>query len=571
MVSAGQRRLLVGAVVVAGACLAAASGAAAASAHRTFAPPPSGDQALAEAYTQPSPDKLTQLRANGRLTTPEYALQRARSLFSLAKVRKEYGYVRAPAPGDATPILLRLALMTPKLTGQHLREADTILARPSDGDADPHGDGWGGPALHYTGCIPRTDAQGHPHTLCVHWLDATEDAPPLTDLDADDIPDQVNDTFDALVDVWSAEIIQLGYRPPLGDAGGSAQGSNDGLDIYLADVGAKGLDGYCASDPLPAHQPRPRKNHAFCVLDNDYDPSQFPAPETSGLPALQITVAHEFFHAVQFAYEFSSKDAWLKEGTAVWMEDQVFDSVNAHYDFLPSSPLAQPEIPLDLFQSVDFGENFQYGSFIFFQFLAEYFNDRDVIRQIWERTAPTKHSDPSALSAIAKVVKGRNPIICVVECDPGEFRQTFGEFGLWGDGYYDLYSEGDGYYEALGELATPFDAIFTLTGSRRDTGWLKVPSDHLSTRKIGIATTSLPPGAHMRLMVDLPDRDRGPIAFGAGSHGPFLHAEALPINGKGKGSLDLPSADDVGHILMVNTSSNHDNEAYRFRARVIVP
>ncbi len=61
---------------------------------------------------------------------------------------------------------------------------------------------------------------------------------------------------------------------------------------------------------------------------------------------LRATAAHEFFHAVQFAYD-SSEDAWLTEGTAVWMEDRVADDVNANRRWLRSSPLVHPWVPVD--------------------------------------------------------------------------------------------------------------------------------------------------------------------------------------------------------------------------------
>jgi hypothetical protein len=37
---------------------------------------------------------------------------------------------------------------------------------------------------------------------------------------------------------------------------------------------------------------------------------------------LKVTAAHEFFHAVQFAYDIG-EDGWLMESTATWMEEHV--------------------------------------------------------------------------------------------------------------------------------------------------------------------------------------------------------------------------------------------------------
>ena len=55
---------------------------------------------------------------------------------------------------------------------------------------------------------------------------------------------------------------------------------------------------YCASDDPTTS----RNAWAYCVLDNDYSPSEF---GTRNTPAqnFQVTAAHEYFHAVQFGYD----------------------------------------------------------------------------------------------------------------------------------------------------------------------------------------------------------------------------------------------------------------------------
>ena len=96
-------------------------------------------------------------------------------------------------------------------------------------------------------------------------------------------------------------------------------GPNDMLDVYLADVGASGLSGYVATDDPHADDDTYlyRDYSAYIVVDDDFSVAQL---GTSGGPGgLRATAAHEFFHAVQYAYD-SGEDAWLTEGTATWME-----------------------------------------------------------------------------------------------------------------------------------------------------------------------------------------------------------------------------------------------------------
>ena len=48
---------------------------------------------------------------------------------------------------------------------------------------------------------------------------------------------------------------------------------------------------------------------------------------------MQVTAAHEYFHAVQFAYDFF-EDGWFMEATATWAEDELYDSVNDNVNYL---------------------------------------------------------------------------------------------------------------------------------------------------------------------------------------------------------------------------------------------
>ena len=118
-------------------------------------------------------------------------------------------------------------------------------------------------------------------------------------------------------------------------------GPNDELDVYLADVGAIGLSGYVATDDPRADDDtyQYRDYSAYVVVDDDFSVAQLGA--SGGPGGLRATAAHEFFHAVQFAYD-SSEDDWLTEGTAVWMEERVADDVDANRRWLRSSPLVHP-------------------------------------------------------------------------------------------------------------------------------------------------------------------------------------------------------------------------------------
>ena len=99
------------------------------------------------------------------------------------------------------------------------------------------------------------------------------------------------------------------------------------------------------------------------MVDDDYAPSEFPT--NTALENLQVTVAHEYFHAVQFGYDIAD-DSWFLEATAAWVEDEMYDNVNDNLQYLRQSPLRLPRVPMDTF-----GGSFHYGTWIFFRYLSE--------------------------------------------------------------------------------------------------------------------------------------------------------------------------------------------------------
>lgn len=337
-------------------------------------PPPRALPGLAPAAA----DGLSRALAAGRLSEAEYALERARSLFRLGRVRREFGDVERPGGRDATLILRDLAVRLDDLRGAERRLAEAILARPTDGDVPEwtHAYEEGTPSRYTCGA-----------DMCFHWVETTADAPDMTDTTPPDgIPDWVGEVQATWEHVWSKEIDEYKYRKPLEDsasaqADGPAGADLGKLDVYVVDIGAEEVFGYCATLENGTRTP------VYCVVDNDYAEFAGQTPKAF----LQVTSAHEFHHASQAAYDFW-EDFWLIEGTATNIEETVYEEVNDNVSFLRQwSPLTRPGSPLDRGGAFD---NSEYGAWIFWRYLEEKVagGDHAILREIWKRAAGDSYS-----------------------------------------------------------------------------------------------------------------------------------------------------------------------------------
>ena len=191
--------------------------------------------------------------------------------------------------------------------------------------------------------------------------------------------------------VWKKEVKKLGYRPPVSDAAAAATASSTSTSPRSA---TQGLYGYCAPERRkPGYQ---WLASGYCVLDNDF--AEFPlAPMDSA----KVTAAHEFFHAIQFGYDYG-EDVWLLEATATWMEEQVFDEVNDNRQYLPAGQVFDPTYPLDFFNSTG---SQQYGNWPFFEFLSKNYGI-GVVKTIWNKAAAFRGApDLYSTKAISAVLK----------------------------------------------------------------------------------------------------------------------------------------------------------------------
>jgi hypothetical protein len=243
------------------------------------------------------------------------------------------------------------------------------LARPTD-HPDPARHSYSLPeAPHSPAC------EGH---FCVHWVAEGIDAPDLTDGNGDGVPDYVAQVLKVGAHVHAVENDKLGWREARSD--GRRGGRSGKTDVYLKELGRQ-LFGYAAPDRGQASKGHhlPRRLHGYLVLDNDYEPFQYPG--TKPLADLEVTFAHEYCHILQMSYD-AYQDAWMAESTAVWMEDQVYNGINDYLRYvrrwvnLHNTPLTANAIS-------------EYGATVWNEWLVRHYG-RTILRNAWSRALHTR-------------------------------------------------------------------------------------------------------------------------------------------------------------------------------------
>ena len=157
---------------------------------------------------------------------------------------------------------------------------------------------------------------------------------------------------------------------------------------------------------------------------------------------LQVTLGHEFYHTVQFGYDFNFAYTYqgvnFAEATATWVEDVLFDSVNDYALYIPEF---LDYVDYSIFASiVPSGTLYEYGMNIWPRFLSEYY-DNDIMKDIWETyfdSNTSYDSDLKLYEAVKDVLADKN----------AELPEIFQEFTLWNLNL-DQYEEGDLYPSVL--------------------------------------------------------------------------------------------------------------------------
>lgn len=222
--------------------------------------------------------------------------------------------------------------------------------------------------------LQKSITAGH---FTVHYDTTGPNAAAMLDSAYQDMPgtaDQYADSVLAIANrVYAVEIGELGYTAPPSDG---TEGGGPQHDIYVEDFSNE----YGETIPETALDARADGARwiTYMRIDNDFS---FVRPvEHRGMPALRVTLAHEFHHMIQLgSYGYWSTDLFFYELTSTWMEDVVFPGVDDYLNYLRASwgHFKNPDV------SFSSNDNIMYSRSIWGHFIAAKYGP-DVMRAAWQ-------------------------------------------------------------------------------------------------------------------------------------------------------------------------------------------
>jgi hypothetical protein len=333
-----------------------------------------------------------------------------------------------------------------------------------------------------------------------------------------------------------------GYRRPMSDG---SKGGDGRIDIYLDSL-EPGLYGYCTTDQKKLTKPGHYNVWAYCVLDNDY--AGFPAH--TPLQNLQVTAAHEYYHATQFAYDIAD-DGWFLESTATWAEDELFPDVNDNLQYLRDSPITRPGRPMDKFGGV-----FHYGVWNFFRYLTEHYPAKTgalpgLLLKMWQYADSSKgpRKDLYSTQAINKALK---------KAGHTSLAEQFANYSAATRATHQTFAEG----AAQNYPSQPLAGAATMPAHKHKS--FKTKLDHLTS-----ASYQFVPGggtSKLKVTVKMASKAKGSRAVYVvyGPSGAIVAIKSIKVNGHGVGHKKIVFDGSVSsvEVTLVNAST-HYRDCYR--------
>jgi len=462
--------------------------------------------------------KIDRALAAGRLSYEESVLYKIYSIRSPEKIPTAYR-ADSEVPSRCGTMIIREALLGMSTFTPRIQAGITeALARPSR--------------------VYNYDSPGG--YFKIHYDVSGTHAVPTADDNTNGIPDYVENLALYADSSWEHEVITLGWRQPPSDGG---EGGDGRYDIYTESMYYYGYCSWETAGPEPWND-----FSSYISVHKDF--IGFPPnedPEGNPVGAAKVTVAHEFNHACQFAYDIFDEN-FFYELSAVYMEDEVFDVVNDNYNYLgeffdaPHTSLRENSYHM-------------YSTFIFGSYLTETFDSR-IMPEIWEYM---RYQTAAVAIDLGLIDRGSS------------FAEQFPIFTGWNyltsfrdDGYH--YDEGGNYpYLNVNFTENTYPASGSQTSGTRPESW----AANYITFNPGTATNKI-------LGIDFNGQNGIPwgfsvVAYSIGVESDVYCAEVDPVTGDG--TIYVPFFPDHLYLVGVptNLNSSLNGANYQYSASLFTP
>lgn len=209
------------------------------------------------------------------------------------------------------------------------------------------------------------------------YFDSTgTDAPELTDLNGNGISDYVDEVAVMADSARKVLVDIMGFLPVPGQ-------DEAPYPIYISN-----------RDPYNYGL---NTNGGWIEIDNNYSQGFY----TLGLQAMRVTIAHEYFHAVQRKYrDLSNENRYFYEFSSTWIEDIIIPDGNDYLFWLdgPNRIWTYPEIA---FSETDGYSVAFYGHYL--NTIVEEIEigmESNLVREIWEKIGNTNLTFSSCINSI---------------------------------------------------------------------------------------------------------------------------------------------------------------------------
>ncbi len=365
-------------------------------------------------------------------------------------------------------------------------------------------------------------------------------AVPPADDNANEIPDYVEKLAEYADSSWEHEVFSLGWRQPPSDEG---NGGDNRYDVYTENMPYYGYAAWESAGPEPWND---YSSYISVHIDFlGFPPNDDPEGDQAG--AMKVTLAHEFNHACQFAYD-AFDETFFYELSAVYMEEEVFDVVNDCYNYLD-----------DFFDGpyISLRENsfHMYSTFIFGLFLAETFGSQ-IMPEIWDYI---RYTDATHAVDLTLIDYGSS------------FAEQFPIFTGWNyltgfrdDGFH--YDEGNHYpYLDVNFTENSYPASRSQTSTDRPQGW----AGNYVRFNPGTATNKI-----LHIFFNGQNYHAwgfSAIAYRSGGKCEIVVGEIDPITGDG--SVYVPFFPDCDYVvgLPTNLASSTNGANYQYTSTLMSP